>query len=298
MLAKKDKFLYGSVILLSLLLILSYVKNSFSGDKRETVKSSLVNPKYLTAINQIELYNISSSTSLKKIQNKDSSYWAIFDKDNKLISPADSQKVEKLLSELTKIRTMYKLSDKVDINSAFGLTDSSAFHIRYYYDDGFHDLTFGNQDFSLSGRYLITDKNTRVYEINSDLDLYLSSSLQSWTEPYIISREILGPISSRDIQSCKTLYQNRISKIDDLEKLLELRKGGTVENFKEAEENLDYEISLEIGNKSQIIINIYKSTNESEFLVKGTYINPDKNSLSYYSKISLWTYNKIKEITL
>lgn len=299
MLAKKDKVLYLAVITLALLLGLSYIKACSSSDKRESIKSSLVNAKYQSSINQIDLYNTNGLLSLKKISNKVFSFWVLTDKDGSYLSPADSQKVENLILELTKVRNMYKLSDKININSSFGLTDSSAFHIKYYYSEGFHDLTFGNQDFSLSGRYLMTDKNTNVYEINSDLDSYLSTSLQSWSEPFIISQQVLGKLSVNDIQSCKTLYQNKTSKIDDIQKLLDLRKGGIPsQNITLDPEKLDFQIWLEIGNKSQIEMQIYKTDDESQFIIKTIYINSDKSKTEYNSYISLWTYNKIKEITL
>ncbi|MCR5188363.1 MAG: DUF4340 domain-containing protein [Treponema sp.] len=299
MLAKKDKVLYTAVIILALLYGLSFIKAASSSDKRESINSSLVNPKYKSSINQIDLYNINNSICLKKINNKSFNYWVIMDEEGHYISPADSQKVEKMLSELTKVRSMYKLSDKIDINSAFGLTDSSAFHIKYYYQDAFHDLTFGNQNFSLSDRYIMTDANTRVYEINSDLDPYLSTSPQAWSEAFIISQEVLGKLTAKDIQSCKTLYQNKYSKIDDIQKLLDLRKGGIPAQKPDlTSESPDFEISLEIGNKSQIQLKIFKTKDQAQFLIKVTYINPDKSSLDYFANISLWTYNKIKEITL
>ena len=43
---------------------------------------------------------------------------------------------------------------------------------------------------------------------------------------------------------------------------------------------------------------IYKTDDESQFVIKTIYINSDKSKTEYNSYISLWTYNKIKEITL
>ena len=55
------------------------------------------------------------------------------------------------------------------------------------------------------------------------------------------------------------------------------------------------------GNKSKIILEIFSlSGEESSFVVKVRYFKPDADAAFYtsYSKISAWTYNKIKEITL
>lgn len=296
--AKKDKVLYISVFLLLILYLLSFVKSSLTKDKREYIKSSMINAKYKESIYQIDLYNIKGNISLKKINDGKNAWWEVSQKDL-FFSPADSAKVEKMINKLIKVRNMYKLSDKIYENSAFGLSDSNAFHLKYYFSDGFHDLTFGNQDFSLTGRYIMTDKNTRVYEINNDMDFYLSSNLQSWTEPFLISQQILGKITKSDIQSTKTYSKGRSSSISDIDKLLELRTGGIIpNNFAAENASPDYSLNIEIGNKSQIIINIFPTDKETDFAVETRYINPDKSSKSYWSSISSWTYNKIKEITL
>ena len=63
----------------------------------------------------------------------------------------------------------------------------------------------------------------------------------------------------------------------------------------------DLELEIENGNKSKIILEITQSKNqEGSYTVKVRYFKPDSKSAFYtsYSKISTWTYSKIKEITL
>ncbi len=325
-LSKKNlskKILYLADLLLAILFAFSFVKTC-KNDKREAVKTALVNPKYQPTISKIEIYQ-GERDNLEKKQNqgdcnfisleKNGDYWTISQKNNPYSLPADCQRVEKFISELTKIRNMYKLSDKIEKNSAFGLTDQSTFHIRYYYDDNddnkmensksnssfgknlpgenFHELSFGNQDFSLTDRYLMTDSKATVYEINSDLDSFLTTSVQNWTEPYIISQQVLGTIKESDIQN-----QN----ISDKAKLLELRHGGlptekSLEN-KKSPAIPEFSLPIQLGNKSAIQLDIFKSQSDTEFTVRAIYTRPDKSQSTYYSKISSWTYNKIKEITL
>ena len=333
-LQKKILYIYIADLILAILFALSFVKTC-KNDKRETIKTALVNPKYQTAISKIEIYqgdrdkqdqdkNLDQSKDQGNSNfislEKKGAYWTISQKNSPYSLPADGQRVENFILELIKVRNMYKLSDKIEKNSAFGLTDQSTFHIRYYYDDdkneNFHELSFGNQDFSLTGRYLMTDSKATVYEINSDFDSFLTTSVQNWSEPFIISQQVLGTIKDSDIQN-----QN----ISDKAKLLELRHGGlateksqenqgeagqaisqalegntqTVESsVQKSPSNPDFSLVIQLGNKSSIQLDIFKTQSDTEFTVRTIYTRPDKSQATYYSKISNWTYNKIKEITL
>ena len=61
-------------------------------------------------------------------------------------------------------------------------------------------------------------------------------------------------------------------------------------------------ITLEKGDTSQIIIRIYQTAKDSEYNVEVEHsggIGSEKaGSITVRSKISLWTYNKIREIML
>ena len=144
----------------------------------------------------------------------------------------------------------------------------------------------------------MTGESTQVYEIDDSMDSYLTTSIQSWTEPYIISRQIV----STDIQTI-----NRKADIENKEKLLELRHGGLPELSEltaliiNENQNPETELAIENGDKSRILLEIYKSVNdETSYIIKADYYKPDSKSAFYTSwlKISSWTYNKIKEITL
>lgn len=311
--------------LLSLLYALSFVKSCASSNKRQKIKTALVNQKYRDNINSIILQD---STGSIELTNKEGlGFWTIkklTEEDNSesnlIISlPASSERIKKFLEELIKVRNLYKISDKININSSLGLTNGSEFHVRYTYtspdsaSESFRELIFGNQDFSLSSRYLMTGENTQVYEIDSSLDTFLTSSLQNWAEPFIISQLVLGKIAAEDIQRTQVhfLGERQSHTVSDLQKLLDLRHGGLAEEQElfflspEHAENPLAEIILELGNKNEIELQIYKSSNENEFIVivyyKKARANTQKDTETFYysaSKISSWTYNKIKEITL
>ena len=122
-----------------------------------------------------------------------------------------------------------------------------------------------------------------------------------WYRSTIIKEPIITTerFAQTDILLSQLSFALKTSKIDDIQKLLDLRKGGIPgQNITLAPEQLDFQIWLEIGNKSQIEMQIYKTDDESQFVIKTIYINSDKSKTEYNSYISLWTYNKIKEITL
>lgn len=299
---QQNKLLLAITFILALLYALSFITGSAYKDKREKLKTSLVNPKYKDSITRFELSD--GTGSLELVNN--GSFWTAGS------LPASSERIQNFIKNLASIRNLYKISEKITENSTFGLSNGTEFHLRYYTDSGFHELVFGNQDFALSSRYLMTEKSTQVYETDSSLDPYLTSSLQSWAEPYLISR---AAALSTDIQSTSVLFTNpeenggkKTALISDINKLIELRHGaGVSESEREAIKNLtpSMEIFLENGDKSSIKLEIYPSVNQDiSYIVKAEYFKnqPATNSKSpyytSYSKISSWTYNKIKEITL
>ena len=282
--SRNSKILIGLTAFLTILYFLSFTKSCSSSDKREKVKTALVNQKYKDSISSFEFQDAGGSLT---IVNK-GSFWAICDTEGNSVIPASSERIENLIENLITIRNLYKISDKINKNSTFGLTNGTEFHLRYYTDDNFHELVFGNQDFSLSSRYIMTEKSTQVYEIDSSLDTYLSTSIQNWAEPFIISQQVLGKIKPEDIQR---------SPVSDVQKLLDLRHGGLPD---QEAENLLNQITLELGNKNEIELQIFQSSKENEYIVVTQYIT-QKGAQPFFtskSKISSWTYNKIKEITL
>ena len=301
---KKSKILILITILLTFLYALSFVK-SCTSNKREKVKTALVNPKYLKSINSLILHDATGAIEI----SREGDFWTIKDllQNEKALSlPASGERVENLLNELIKVRNLYTISDKISRKSSLGLNNGTEFHIRYSYDEGsYRELIFGNQDFSLSSRYMMTGESTRVYEIDSSMDTYLTCSIQSWSEPYILSREAS---SSNDIQTVSVFItedgKNESGKIEDIQKLTELRHGGlpSADEYQTIErENPLAELEIENGDKSRASLKIYLlPATEGTYLVKADYYKADAKRPFYssYSKISSWTYNKIKEITL
>lgn len=311
---QKDKFSNSLIIItaiLTMLYALSFTKSCSSQDSREKIKTTLVNPKYKASITSIELSDATASLNLTNM----GSFWTVdtstsrSEGNNCNFLPVSPDRIKNLMENMITIRNLYKISDKITEKSTFGLNNGTEFHIRYYTEDGFHELIFGNQDFSLSSRYMMTEKSSQVYEIDNSMDTFLTTSIQSWAEPFIISQVILGKITPQDIQRTRVLHNyhlKEITEITDLQKLLELRHGGIPDEdalkiiSQDQTQLPQSEITLELGNKNEIELQIYESGNENEFIVITQY-KRQKNTEPFFisaSKISSWTYNKINEITL
>ena len=314
-----SKLLIGLTVFLTILYFLSFTKSCSSSDKREKVRTALVNQKYKDKINEITLQDAGASIELKNTGD----FWTVAKITEsqkgplqlRIDLPASQERINNLLEELIKVRNLYKISDKISKNSSLGLTNGTEFHIRYTFTgdtsedtrESFHELIFGNQDFSLSSRYMMSDKSTQVYEIDASMDNYLTTSIQSWAEPYIISREVLN----LEIQSITASYTDEkghklINKIDGkssgVNKLLDLRHGGLpasdqILDMKDIENS--FRLEIENGDKTFIKLNIKPFDSGENYLVKTVYYDSEGWALyNSYCTISRWTYNKIKEITL
>ncbi len=292
---KNNKILLIIASILTILYVLSFTRACTSKDNREKIKTSLVNQKYKDSITSFELQD---SAGEIKITNK-GDFWTVG------TLPASDQRMQTFINNLITVRNLYKISDKINKNSTLGLTTGTEFHLKYSTQDTSHELIFGNQDFSLSSRYMMTEKSTQVYEIDSSLDTYLTTSIQSWAEPFIISQLVFERITPQDIQRTTVINQNHLSEITDYQKLLDLRHGGIPDEEEllsvlQTNQTPDTTITLELGNKKEIELKIYPAKSSSEFIVMTEY-HKQKGDTPYYtsvSKISSWTYNKIKEITL
>ena len=316
---KNPKILIALTAFLTIMYLLSFTKSCSSSDKREKVKTALVNQKYLNSINSITLKDATAEIILTKVDN----FWTITKTTKsekgplqlRVDIPVSTERINNFLNELTKIRSLYKISDKINKNSALGLNNGTEFHILYEYSasqdsSNSHELIFGNQDFSLSSRYMMTGSNTQVYEIDGSLDIYLTTSVQSWAEPYIISKEVI----STDIQTItvtkngdkiseKTVIKKHDGKSQEVSKLLDLRHGGiptSDEILASYQEIPLLRLDIENGDKSSVILKINPLANqENTYYVEALYCD-SKGYQFYnsYSTISSWTYNKIIEIML
>lgn len=298
-------FILGFINLFLLILFFVSFNSRFTNkDTSEILKTELINEKNVNSITKIQF----SQGNKKLFLIKNDDFWILkTDENSKNAMPGDTVKIEKFITDFASLRDIKKLSNKISEKNNYGFDDINSFKIRYFIDDdNFSDLIFGGQDFSLSSRYLMVSNKATVFELDDSLDSYLDLSIQQWSEPTIISKNVLGNVDETDIQSI-TITENGTNFIytknttDDFftkaNKLLELRHGGLGESVSSA--NSVKDIKIEFGNKEWVTLSFYNSTEEKEYIIVSQYYIEAINKKYYYtSKISSWTYNRINEIML
>lgn len=298
-------FILGFINLFLLILFFVSFNSRFTNkDTSEIIKTELINEKNVNSITKIQF----SQGNKKLFLIKNDDFWILkTDENSKNAMPGDTVKIEKFITDFASLRNIKKLSNKISEKNNYGFDDINSFKIRYFIDDdNFSDLIFGGQDFSLSSRYLMVSNKATVFELDDSLDSYLDLSIQQWSEPTIISKNVLGNVDETDIQSI-TITENGTNFIytknttDDFftkaNKLLELRHGGLGESVSSG--NSVKDIKIEFGNKEWVTLSFYNSTEEKEYIIVSQYYIEAINKKYYYtSKISSWTYNRINEIML
>ena len=298
-------FILGFINLFLLILFFVSFNSRFTNkDTSEIIKTELINEKNVNSITKIQF----SQGNKKLFLIKNDDFWILkTDENSKNAMPGDTVKIEKFITDFASLRDIKKLSNKISEKNNYGFDYINSFKIRYFIDeDNFSDLIFGGQDFSLSSRYLMVSNKATVFELDDSLDSYLDLSIQQWSEPTIISKNVLGNVDETDIQSI-TITENGTNFIytknttDDFftkaNKLLELRHGGLGESVSSV--NSVKDIKIEFGNKEWVTLSFYNSTEEKEYIIVSQYYIEAINKKYYYtSKISSWTYNRINEIML
>ena len=311
MLKVKNKYLYIIIVGLLFLYIFSFIFQK--SDKRTYVKSSLINP---STVNKIDSFELFDGDQEKITFQKNGNVWEIHKnyENNLQKLPAETKKIENFLKTASQVVNMYKISDTFTENNSFMILKPGFIQFKYFTGDKFYEIFFGVQDFSLSSRYVMSGKSTAIYEISNFLDNYLTTSVQFWCDSSLISQNVFGKIQVSDIQKNYVIFDDKMHIFSDLQKLLDLRHGGFISNiqnqdeqnpenpYKNDHQNKEYEskmtIFLELGNKNQITLNFFQLKENSFVSVESVYENSVGEKFVYNSQISLWTYNKIKEITL
>lgn len=301
----KNIILSTIVLFLTVTYLISFNSHFTHKDSSEKIKTELINEKYLKSITKFQFTQGNSNLFLIKTDD----FWVIRNNENsKTGIPADSKKIEQFISDLTQLREIKKLSNTISSKNNYGFDDENTICLRYFVDDeNFSDLIFGGQDFALSTRYLMVSNKASVFELDDTFDKYLDLSVQQWSDPTIISLNILGTVDASDIQSITITNENGSkstkNKANDKDfyykssKLLEFRHGGIGENVKS--DTPVQVIQVEFGNKEWVTLNFYESSEEGEYVIITQYFIETINKKYYFtSKISNWTYNRINETIL
>lgn len=286
---------YTSLSILLLLYILSFNVFSSQGDhKRHYQEIQLLHEADISTIDQIIIQNATDAILLVRQNNM---WLACKDFNIENIIPADTQLLQKLFVNLAGKHKMAKSGNKNSVES-YGLSQNDVTAISLYKNgQEYEHLFFGNNDFAQTGRYFTTNELNSVFLFDTTFDNFLSVSSTHWCDPFLISSQLKDSVFNMgDIQN----YDSQTAQ-----KLLELRHGGFAQNqeIQAVQNNTVPKVQslvLHMGDKSTIKLDIYNSClADNEYIVQ-TNFNSSRTgqSFSYYTKISLWTYNKISEITL
>ena len=296
----KNSRLIGIVSILLSLYILSFV--NFGNTSRKAFKTALLNPKYK---NEVTAFQLSKGNESLYLEKKNDFWFVKADEKSSNLLPADCELIENLINQLIKVCKLYKISDQIPKNNHFGFENSSRFYIKCLYKGSFSEFYFGNQDFSEVFRYFMTGKNTKVYQLDSSFEPYLTSLQSFWAEKNIISKRLLNISSSQDIQSLVINGKKITASLSDksfssyAQSLLELRHGGSLDAgeaglSKLSSEKAEAEIFIELGNKNTLTLKVYKSPEENA--IEGEYallVNYENQNIVSAYKISGWTLSKL-----
>lgn len=278
----RDKInLILSAVLFVLCLIFVF---SFSGNRKsrkENIRTSLVNPRY---VDEIDFFELKSGDSILDFKKQDGVWFCgNLTEDGNFFAPCIPGKAETFLKSLSDVKEYKKISGGKGNLSSYGISEEEGFFFRYEVSGNIFELCFGDKNFTETGRYLKSGNNENIFQTDISLDKYFYTSSGQWTDPYLISRAF-GKYSFQDVQS----------KVP--EDILELRHSGI--SFVAVPENSVPEktLKVEMGDTSFYRFEFFEnSESENSFLVSVTYENPLSKKLFEYSvKVSEWTYNKLK----
>ena len=229
--------------------------------------------------------------------------WLLTDMSNPASSiPADTQRLAKLFVNLVSKHTMTKSGKKdSSIINTYGLDETNGIVISLFKDGiEYQRLYFGSTDFSQSRRYFTTMELNSVFLFDSSFENFLNTKVQSWSDPYIISQQLKDEVFQMGEPQRIAGVPEPVEGQIDLAKLFELRHGGIADALIDVPAELSF--TIQMGDKSTITLDIYEYPSDEavqEYVVSTKFDSPRLGkSYSYNTKISLWTYNRIKEIML
>ena len=182
---------------------------STSKTKPKSVESALLNPAYIEKVSAVLIQSPEEIISIKQ----ENSQWAA--EKQGIYTYADTKQIKSLLKNLTKIRKMYKISDKEQGKIELSLTQDSARIITVIDNRGIAvaKLYFGSTS-SLTSRINVrSEKGRNCYETEDDISPYLNTDLDFWTVPEIFFAIKEPSNLNIDSSSIKTLLALRHGKI-------------------------------------------------------------------------------------
>jgi hypothetical protein len=282
------------------LLIVMYAVSFIPAVKRrnaeKSVLSALMNKKYEGSVHEIQIAE--GENSIRLYNQNNSAIWEGSIRES--IFPVDNSVISRFIQHLTNTRNLYKISDRQTEWPLLGVDKDNATTILYKNDMNVSTkLYFGGQNFLKTRRYLRIDNKLSIYEIDSDIDAYLTPTSSVWMDPYIVPQNVNGKITQSDIQRIKAGSKYFSSKYTDFGKkcadLLELRHGDLYEGVQDIPV---YSIAIEDGDGFTTTIHAYGNGDEGKILSYSfsNTITGHPYDYKYSVLVSNWTFNKMTEL--
>lgn len=274
--------------------------------KSMTVNTTLLNTKYVPSVTEIRISipeTVNKGTDFTGTVNgrkeivlkKYGSIWTGEEQTgtDKVIWPADKSTVENMIDSFAKVRKLYEKSASVKNFDSLSVTDEKAAAVEFVTQNGqtVSKLLFGNENTLTSRINVRSSAKLNVYEIDSDISLYLNARSSFFADPY--------------------LYPLCITSFTAEETASLLRHGNISDSLSERNECTEQtpvdSVRKDFSDGSGVRLRIYSADSQKENtytvvpqLIPSLTAGKDEiNGLSrinYTYSISSWTYEKLKQL--
>lgn len=316
-----DKILIKFLILSLILFVFSLFFSKNGKNTPKAIDSAILNPRHSSEISQIEI-NVPYQEDGSIILKKQGDFWLLektLVSNEKIISQADSAIIESFIKNSSKIRKLYKVSDKSSDYESFSVSENSGIMVVFTGNDNrlYTKVHFGHSD-SLKNRiYFRSEASKITYECENDFQQYLTAETNYWSEGKIIP-EIKNPVQisfktneGSVGQPSKTIALDEKSASFSIKSkaLLSLRHGQIWSETTINSENYISTLTVQDGSGRLAKLDFFKiqkGDDESYFYRKSIQPSPvdsQENIFAFYSEkaayeISAWTYEKIIQTVL
>lgn len=305
--------LAGLITLLFILTITVFSPASTVNKKRHSIQLQFIHEADISNIDIITIKHSDSAIILSRSDNM----WLLTnqnDVNDKI--PADVQKLKSFFLLLASKHTMAKAGNTADKDNSYDLDTEEGTTITLYKNGlAYQSLNFGALNFSQTQRYFSSAELKSVFLAGQEFDSFLTTSVTSWADPYIISTQLLNDVFSMGLAQTADFYDYQKNQYTTLtssdkeenksiQKLFDLRHGGFALDLQnqsaDDQQNKVLAVKIQMGDKSQINLDLFEHpTIENEYIVFTTFNSQRlEKSFSYKTQISAWTYSKISEMML
>lgn len=313
------KILLASILIFAFSLVFSKKERS----TQKSVESAILNPSHKNEVNLIEIESGEGSQITLK---KQGDFWLLsktIENGNEIYTLADSKIITALLENASKIRKIYKITEKESDYLSLGISEKQKTSISFSQnsDKLYTKVYFGHSDSIKNRIYFRSDSSKTVYETENDIHQFLTKDLNYWSEGGIVPEikntvQITLKVEADSKQSISPRTITLDEKSKDFQSkshtLLSLRHGNILSEETSSIKKIST-LTLQDGNGRIAKIDFFEKregfTDSSEISyfykksVTPSQIDSQENIFAFYSEnalyeISAWTYERIQSAVL